>query len=384
MSGESASLSQQVQQAIARRDTAGALALIGRAEAARPADIDIKMQKALALRVSGDLKGAIAALDQALALEPYNFVALLSKGALVERLQSPRHAAAIYRNALKILPRDPPPALQAPIARARQVVAETTDALEAFLAARVAGLAAGADPASRDRFEESLRIFSGSTRPYNSEAVLLAYPRLPAIPFYDRALFPWFAELEAATDMIRGELEGALAEAETAFTPYIAYPPGAPVNQWEELNHSRKWSSYFLWKDGVRQDAACERCPGTAALLDRIPMAHQPGFAPTAMFSALTPHTHIPAHSGSTNTRLLTHLPLILPGPARFRVGNVTREWKMGEAWAFDDTIEHEAWNGADELRVILIFDIWNPYLTPAERQLVSAMMTAKNEFFSA
>jgi aspartate beta-hydroxylase len=384
MSGESASLSQQVQQAIARRDTAGALALIDRAEAARPADIDIKMQKALALRVSGDLKGAITALDQALALEPYNFMALLSKGALVERLQSPRHAAAIYRNALKILPRDPPSSLQAPIARARQVVAETTDALEAFLASRVAGLAAGADPASRDRFEESLRIFSGSTRPYNSEAVLLAYPQLPAIPFYDRALFPWFAELEAATEMIQGELKAALAEAETAFAPYIAYPPGAPVNQWEELNHSRKWSSYFLWKDGVRQDAACERCPGTAALLDRIPMAHQPGFAPTAMFSALTPHTHIPAHSGSTNTRLLTHLPLILPGPARFRVGNVTREWKMGEAWAFDDTIEHEAWNDADQLRVILIFDIWNPYLTPAERELVSAMMTAKNEFFAA
>ena len=113
-------------------------------------------------------------------------------------------------------------------------------------------------------------------------------------------------------------------------------------------------------------------------------MAHQPGFAPTAMFSALTPHTHIPPHSGSTNTRLLTHLPLILPGPARFRVGNVTRSWKLGEAWAFDDTIEHEAWNDADALRVILIIDIWNPYLTAEERQLVGAMMTAKNEFFSA
>jgi aspartate beta-hydroxylase len=383
MNGESAQLSQQVQQALARRDAAGALALIAGAEAARPEDVDLKMQKALALRVSGDLKGAIAALDQVLALEPYHFVALLSKGALVEQAQSPRHAAAIYKNALKILPSDPPTAFQAPIARARQVVAETTEALETFLAAKVAGLAAKADRASRERFDESLRIFSGSTRPYHSEAALLPYPRLPSIPFYDRTLFPWFAELEAATDMIRGELETALAGQEKDFAPYIAYPPGAPVNQWAELNHSRKWSSYFLWKDGVRQDAACERCPGTAALLDAIPMAHQPGFAPTAMFSALTPHTHIPAHSGSTNTRLLTHLPLILPGPARFRVGNVMREWKLGEAWAFDDTIEHEAWNDADQLRVILIIDIWNPYLTPTERDLVSAMMTAKNEFFS-
>jgi len=384
MSGDSVSLAQQVQQALARRDAAGAMALIRRAEAALPGDVDIKMQKALALRVSGDLKGSIAALDEALALEPYHFVALLSKGALVEQVQSARHAAAIYKNALSIAPSAPPPALQAPIARARQVVAETAEALEAFLATKVAGIAPETRPYVRERFEESLRIFAGSARPYYSEAALLPYAQLPQIAFYDRDLFPWFAELEAATDMIRGELEGALAQAETDFAPYIAYPPGAPVNQWEELNHSRKWSSYFLWKDGIRQDAACERCPGTAALLDRLPMAHQPGFAPTAMFSALTPHTHIPAHSGSTNTRLLTHLPLILPGPARFRVGNITRDWKLGEAWAFDDTINHEAWNDADQLRVILIIDIWNPYLTEAERQLVSAMMTAKNEFFSA
>ena len=104
-------------------------------------------------------------------------------------------------------------------------------------------------------------------------------------------------------------------------------------------------------------------------------MAEQPGFAPTAMFSALEANTHIPAHTGSTNVRLLCHLPLVLPGPARFRVGNEVREWKLGQAWIFDDTIEHEAWNDADQLRVILIFDVWNPYLEPGERERVNALM---------
>ena len=113
-------------------------------------------------------------------------------------------------------------------------------------------------------------------------------------------------------------------------------------------------------------------------------MADQPGFAPTAVFSALQPRTHIPAHTGSTNARLLTHLPLILPGPARFRVGNDERPWRMGEAWVFDDTIEHEAWNDADETRVILIFDVWNPYLSEAEREMVGAMMAARNAFYAA
>jgi aspartyl/asparaginyl beta-hydroxylase (cupin superfamily) len=133
------------------------------------------------------------------------------------------------------------------------------------------------------------------------------------------------------------------------------------VNQWGELNHSRRWTSVLPVARRREAGGACARCPRTAALLESLPMARQPGYAPTAMFSALEPRTHIPPHTGSVNTRLLVHLPLIVPGPCRFRVGNQVREWRLGEAWVFDDTIEHEAWNDTDELRVILIFDIWNP-----------------------
>jgi aspartyl/asparaginyl beta-hydroxylase (cupin superfamily) len=86
-------------------------------------------------------------------------------------------------------------------------------------------------------------------------------------------------------------------------------------------------------------------------------------------------------HTGSANTRLIVHLPLILPEKCSFRVGNETRDWKMGEAWVFDDTIEHEAWNNSDQTRVILILDIWNPLLSPAERALVESMMIALNEY---
>ena len=110
-------------------------------------------------------------------------------------------------------------------------------------------------------------------------------------------------------------------------------------------------------------------------------MARQESFAPTAVFSALEPHTHIPPHTGSANVRLLCHLPLVLPGPARFRVGNTTRDWEIGQAWVFDDTIEHEAWNDADALRVILIFDVWNPFLAEGEKALITAMMQAQRQY---
>jgi len=377
------SLLRDIQQALGRRDGAAAVRLIDEALGQAPGDIDLRLQKAMALRLQGDLKGALAALEAALDLEPYHFVALLSKAAVVERLSGPRKAWQIYRNALKILPDPLPSTLQPAVDRARQVVEETTDALAVFLADRSAPARARMDRTAGARFDEGLQIYAGRTRPDPSEGILLTYPRLPAIPFFDREMFPWFPELEAATDMIRGELEGMMATMDSDFAPYINVPPGAPVNQWEELNQSRLWSSLFLWKDGERQQEPCRRCPGTAALLDRLPLARQPGFAPTVIFSALEARTRIPPHTGSTNTRLLVHLPLILPGPARFRVGNETRNWRMGEAWAFDDTIDHEAWNDADALRVIMILDIWNPLLTEDEREAVTALLNARNAFFS-
>jgi aspartyl/asparaginyl beta-hydroxylase (cupin superfamily) len=71
----------------------------------------------------------------------------------------------------------------------------------------------------------------------------------------------------------------------------------------------------------------------------------------------------------------VVHLPLVVPAGCAFRVGNETREWVPGKAWVFDDTIEHEAWNDSDQLRTVLIFDIWHPDLTEAERELVRATM---------
>jgi hypothetical protein len=47
----------------------------------------------------------------------------------------------------------------------------------------------------------------------------------------------------------------------------------------------------------------------------------------------------------------------------------------------FDDTIEHEAYNDSDELRVVLIFDLWNPLLTPAEREIVVSLAAAARTF---
>ena len=51
--------------------------------------------------------------------------------------------------------------------------------------------------------------------------------------------------------------------------------------------------------------------------------------------------------------------------------------------WIFDDTIEHEAFNDSDEVRVILIFDAWNPHVTMAERELVTALLGGMTEYYN-
>ena len=371
------------ERALQGRDPARALVLLREAEVLVPGDVAIKLQIALALRGQGRFAEALDALDAALALDPYLLLALLSKGWILEKLGQPRQAAAVYRNALKIVPPDDrlSPGLKAPVARARAAVEEDTAAAEGFVRSRLAEILDLHAGEKLGRFEEGLQVFLGRKKVYTPEPALLHFPGLPIQQFYDRDLFPWLSQLEAGTEQIREELVALMRGELEGFDPYIQYPPGAPVNQWVELNHSPRWNSYFLWRDGVRQEAHCERCPRTAALLAGLPMLDQPGFGPTAMFSVLEPHTHIPPHSGSANTRLVVHLPLIQPGNCRFRVGNDTRDWKMGEAWVFDDTIEHEAWNDSDQTRVVLIFDVWNPFLTSAERELVSAMMAAKNAY---
>jgi aspartyl/asparaginyl beta-hydroxylase (cupin superfamily) len=124
------------------------------------------------------------------------------------------------------------------------------------------------------------------------------------------------------------------------------------------------------------------RCPRTVATLAELPQVDIPGHGPTAFFSILDAHTRIPPHTGVTNTRLTVHLPLIVPAGCGFRVGGEIREWQVGTAWVFDDSIEHEAWNDSDVPRAILIFDIWNPALTPLERDLVREATTAIGDYY--
>ena len=225
---------------------------------------------------------------------------------------------------------------------------------------------------------------AGRRKIFQQEPVQFHYPGLPAIEFHDREAFPWLEEFEGHAGAIRAEALAVWRERSADLVPYVNYPEGVPLDQWVDLNRSYDWSAFHLFLNGEPVAANCQRCPATMSALGLVDQPHVPGRSPAAMFSILKPRTRIPPHTGIANTRLVLHLPLIVPEGCGFRVGGETRQWREGEAWVFDDTIEHEAWNDSDQPRIILICDLWCPGLSAHERDLIAHLLGELDRFNGA
>ncbi|HEV2568890.1 aspartyl/asparaginyl beta-hydroxylase domain-containing protein [Sphingomonas sp.] len=353
--------------------------LFARAAAADPNEPVLWMNVARAARELGDDAGELAALDKALAIDARFFLALLRKAHLLQRQGQDVAAATLWSNASMVAPPQEQLSqeLRDLLAHGLAFASAQQQRTAALLDQELASARTGLERRDTRRFDAAVDAMLGRRRIYANQCDGLHFPFLPADEFFDREHFPWLAELEAATPAIRAELQDLLAKGDKGFAPYVQYPSGYPESKWSHLDHSERWSAYFLWRHGKRMDEHCARCPETAAVLAKLPLASHAGRAPTAFFSLLHPKTRIPPHTGVTNTRTIVHLALIVPEGCGFRVGGETRQWVEGEAFAFDDTIEHEAWNDSDQLRAVLILDVWNPYITAEERKLVDRLFMA-------
>ena len=371
--------------AFKRGQLAEALQALQAAHAVAPHDPVVLLSMGRVLREQGDSAGELKAIEASLAADPYFLAGLLAKADHLERHGRPKAAATIYRNALKAAPPEThwPASLRSQLLHGRAQVERIGAELAAFLAERTGSRLSALSPKEAQRWREAGAILSGHSLPYPSVCSQLHVPRLPAIPFFERDVFPWVEALEASTAAITAELTAVMAQAQGEFRPYIAYQPGVPVNQWQELNHSQRWSSYFLWRNGEPVTEHLAYCPQTAQALAAVDMADIGGLCPNAMFSVLAPHTRIPPHHGETNARVIVHLPLVVPEHCLYRVGYEQRHWKIGEVLVFDDSIEHEARNDSDELRVVLIFDVWNPLLSSGEREMARTLSAAARDFQS-
>ena len=340
------------------------------------------MNLARAHRELGDSEAERAALEKVLTIDQRDLLALIRLAELHERLGEEALGAKRWGGvvALSSVIPDRSPELERIIDHAKAFVQTHRQHLANAIDAKLADDLSGASARDRRRLQAAADHWLGRRGIYANHCEGLHYPFLPADEFFDREHFPWLEQLEAATPEILQELQAILAERDSGLAPYISMPPGVPPNKWSKLDKSLDWGAFHLWKEGVRMDEACARAPRTTALVESLPLCRIEGRAPAVFFSILKAGSHIPPHTGVTNVRSIVHLPLIVPEGCGFRVGGETREWRVGEAFVFDDTIEHEAWNRSDQDRAILIIDTWNPHLSEHEREMIVRFYEAADE----
>jgi aspartyl/asparaginyl beta-hydroxylase (cupin superfamily) len=354
-------------------DARHAAQLLTRAVAADAKAIPLWLNLAKAHRLLADFENERTSLNHALEIDQLDLTALIRMAELEQRLGEAKAAAAHWSGVLQLSQgmgqlstefQDICIKAQSFVDRFSRGLAETVDA-------GLAEVRNNIDGAARRRFDAAIDHALGRRRIYQNKCDGMFFPFLPADEFFDRKHFPWLSEIETRTDAIRKELDALLARG-SVFSPYVTQAPGTPSNLWTTLDNSSDWDSRFLTKFGAQDHAARQLCPATASAMDALPLFDIPGRGPNVFFSLLRAGAHIPAHTGVSNTRAIVHLPLIVPDHCTFRVGGETRTWQVGHAFAFDDTIEHEARNDSDALRAVLIFDVWNPHLSAEERELLT------------
>ncbi len=357
--------------ATAARESFERLAASGRA------NLQIWLLLAHSCAMLGDHKAAERAADEVLRRDNRNLRALIMKGDARQAAGDEAGAASFYNNVLKLAAQlgELPADLRGELARVEQATQAFKGRSRARLEAHLAEAGLGPEAQSA-RFRESLGILLEEKQVYFQQPSAYYFPGLPQRQYYEREEFDWAPAVEAATGDMLEELKAALADA-LPFRPYLQAREDRPTYDFHGLLNNPDWSTLYLWENGGPVEQNVARFPKTFAAMQRVPLPHITTRAPSILFSLLKPGARIEAHNGMINTRLICHLPLIVPKGCGFRVGNEVREWEVGKLLIFDDTIEHEAWNDSGEDRVVLIFDVWRPELTEDERRAVTAIFEA-------
>jgi aspartyl/asparaginyl beta-hydroxylase (cupin superfamily) len=368
----STELESQADRLATNRDFGGARRILEQIVLRDSANFSAWMKLAAMANAMGDTRAALRAADGALATRPLDFMALLMRAMQLNALGLADDAGSAYGKALAQVPENVPPQMAAVLETARLRYHEW----QKRQFSRLCNAVKAVTPMTR-RLEEFIAATVRLSFMDREGPTHYCYPALGETGFFNRDLFPWFATLEEATDIFEQEFNAAIGAEAAELVPYIQYPEGVPLDQWHVLNNNRDWTAIHLLQNGRRVEQNARHCPHIMELLQQLPQPEVTGAGPNAMFSLLAPGAHIPPHTGVANTRLVCHLPLIVPTGCWFRVGQDRREWQRGQAWVFDDTIEHEAMNPSDQLRVVFICDVWHPALDADERAGIAAVIAA-------
>lgn len=139
-------------------------------------------------------------------------------------------------------------------------------------------------------------------------------------------------------------------------------------------NDARDWRIFVLKAYGVTCARNMDACPRLAAIVAQMPCVL------SASISYMAPGKHIPAHRGPFRGVVRFYLGLSVPRHADGSPAAVLkvdgREYRVGDGeWLlWDDTYPHEVLNDSDQVRSVLLLDVWRRDM-PFDMELFSRLL---------
>ena len=355
-----------------------------------PGNAQVLKNLGLACEAMGDMAGAKAAYEASVELQPDFYQSRLHLAALYERMGLSYQAVANYFRAITAAQSigqwmdagSTPPWLHDKVIHAMDVVEEGRSRLFNDCLSKLQA-AFGVDEIKRVQqwLDGYLQFRSPQSADARQKPKFMYLPGLPSRPYYERSLFPFIEEIESMTNAVCQEMEASIHDS-SGFVPFLGIDDPALLDGYLENQGARPvWDAFFFYRHGSAVVENQQKCPRTASVLENLPLVRIREHAPEICFSVLTPGTHILPHHGVTNTRLVLHLPLIVPAGCNLVVGGESHAWEKGRCVVFDDTYLHEAWNRGDSTRVVMIMDVWNPYLSEVERLAITELVGVIGDF---
>ena len=348
----------------------------------RLADIDpeqpaVRLPLAVTLEETGQLDAAFEQVSIAIRARPDDYFPYLYLGSVLERMGQRRLASIAYAKAARLnvdneaLVDDPhlPSHARVRCRRGNALIGSFLRTLHADAVTRVQR----SRPAARLE-----RVAAATWRRLHRTPVFLSnpeqnpnwfyIPHLDRSAWFEREEFPWVTALEARSGDILEEVKQRY-RIDDDTKPYLNH--GTFSDEWQNIVGTTNWGACHFYNGFNRKDEVCSRFPVTSSVLDDLPLFRVEGKAVEALYSVLKPGTRIPPHRGSSNAKLTVHLPLVVPDNCFLRADGEARRVEFGRCLFFDDSFLHDAWNDSQDVRIVLIFQVWHPDLTQDERMVI-------------
>jgi hypothetical protein len=225
-----------------------------------------------------------------------------------------------------------------------------------------------------ERLSEMVNIFIGTSNRNSKDLMqcpsFLYIPDLPSQPFFSceqvLGLREFVEEISNYKSFLR-ELPSS------KFKDYVETVGNIPLSEeWKTIRDNR-WTSTHLINGG--EPILFEESQINSLIelfLENDLICHCSSHAPEVFVSVLDKNTQIPEHFGVSNAKLTVQIPLDVTNQASLTVANQTRKWDGADMCKiFDDSFKHSANNFATTKRSVLIFDIWNPFLSSIEKKAI-------------